>query len=62
MGLWGQGDELAVEVTARQGHRELRRNVLIQLTEEQLAIIEEIARVAWLLFEENAVDLRGYLE
>jgi len=62
MGLWGQGDQLSVEVTARQGYRELRYSELVPLTEAQLLAIEAMVQKAWGEFEEKAVDLRSYLE
>ena len=62
MGLWGQGDELAIEVTARQGNREFRYSELIALTEEQLQSIEAMVQKARGDFEEKAVDLRGDME
>ena len=62
MGLWGHGDQLAVEITAQEGTRELRRSILISLTDEQMASIENLIQTTWDDFEEEAIDLRDYLE
>ena len=61
MGLWEDGDSLGVQVTARQGHRELRVSELIELTDEQKKQIEALVKKAWGEFEEKATDLGAYI-